>query len=50
MAHDLPPVVPTPDPATLPTADGSNLTGMQLVALMAVTLLAGLIFLEIVSG
>jgi hypothetical protein len=48
MSHA--PVVPTPDPATLPPADGSGLTGIQLVALMGVVLLAAIIFLDLVSG
>jgi hypothetical protein len=51
MAHsDHPPVVPTPDPATLPPKDRSNMTGIQLVALMGTALLAALIFLDLVSG
>ena len=41
---------PAPDPATLPPSDGSSLTGLQLVALMGATLLAALIFLDVVSG
>ncbi len=48
MSHA--PVVPTPDPATLPPADGSDLTGVQLVALMGGALLLAIIFLDIVSG
>ncbi len=38
------------DPATLPPADGVNLTGTQLIILMGATLLAALIFLDVVSG
>ena len=39
----------SPDPATLPAPDGSNLSGAQLIALMGGMLLAALIFLDIVS-
>jgi hypothetical protein len=39
-----------PDPATLPPSDGSSLTGIQLVAIMGVTLVVALIFLDLVSG
>jgi len=38
------------DPATLPEADHSNMTGAQLSLLMGAALLAALIFLDIVSG
>jgi len=48
MSHG--PTIPTPDPATLPPEDGSNLTGIQLVGLMGVALLAAIIFLDVISG
>ena len=38
------------DSTTNPPSDGSNLSGIQLVLLMGGTLLAALIFLDIVSG
>jgi hypothetical protein len=38
------------DPATAPAKDGSSFSGIQLVAIMGVTLLAALIFLDLVSG
>jgi hypothetical protein len=38
------------DPATLPAKDGSSMSGIQLIAIMGVTLLAALIFLDLVSG
>ncbi len=38
------------DPDTHPAKDGSSLSGLQLILLMGGTLLAALIFLDIVSG
>lgn len=50
MSQDTHAAKPAVDPETLPPKDGSNLTGLQLVVLMGATLLAAIIFLDVVSG